>query len=131
VRSSHIYETEPDGFADQGMFLNCVVEMTTALEPKPLLEAMLSIEQQLGRKRTVRNGPRCIDLDLLLYDDLVLCTDALTVPHPRMHERDFVMVPLMEIAPTVVHPVLQRTIEELGGQYVYSQRCTLYRDDCR
>ena len=131
VRSSSIYETEPVGVIEQDHFLNCVVEMRTTLEPRPLLDVMLGIERKLGRKRDLRNGPRMIDLDLLLYDDLVLRNDALTLPHPRMHERDFVMIPLREIAPDVVHPILQRTIDQIGGQYVHSQRCIIYQHDRR
>lgn len=110
---STVYETEPEGFADQPDFLNCVVEVSTELRPQQLLQALKSIEMMMGRAPSFLNGPRVIDLDILLYGDEVIDTSELTVPHPRMHERAFVLVPLKEIAPDCVHPVLHKMIKSL------------------
>lgn len=107
-------ETDPvDCPPDAEPFLNSAAELRTTLEPAALLTALLGIERSLGRHRSVRNAPRPIDLDLLLFGDRVLKTDTLELPHPRMHERAFVLLPLVEIAPEVVHPVLGKTIREL------------------
>ncbi|RKY64584.1 MAG: 2-amino-4-hydroxy-6-hydroxymethyldihydropteridine diphosphokinase [Candidatus Latescibacterota bacterium] len=110
---SSFYDTAPVGVEDQPRFLNAVVKLRTELPPKRLLEGLLEIERELGRKRTRRWGPRTVDLDLLLYDDRVISEPGLQVPHPRMHERSFVLVPLAELDPELVHPVLGRTIREL------------------
>lgn len=104
VRRSAFYRTAPVGFVDQPDFVNAVVWLRTELGPRELLAALLRIESDHGRIRAVRNGPRTLDLDLLIHGDARLHEDALTVPHPRMHERAFVMVPLAEIAPDVVVP---------------------------
>ena len=101
------------GPADSPAFLNGVAEIETSLSAAKLLEAMLSVEQSLGRARQERWGPRAIDLDLVLYGDRVLDEAGLTVPHPRMHERRFVLEPLAEIAPNAIHPVLSASIREL------------------
>ena len=114
VRSrSKVYETPPWGYTEQDAFLNQVVMVTTYLEPEQLLKHLKRLEVALGRKATFRNGPRLIDLDILFFDDLVLNTPVLTVPHPHVHERGFVLVPMMDIAPDHVHPVSQKTIREL------------------
>ncbi|GIP36366.1 2-amino-4-hydroxy-6-hydroxymethyldihydropteridine diphosphokinase [Paenibacillus sp. J2TS4] len=97
VRHSNVYETEPVGYEEQGAFLNMAAKLSTRLHPQILLEELLQVEASLGRVREIRNGPRTIDLDLLLYDDTTIHTESLTLPHPRMHERAFVLVPLMEI----------------------------------
>ena len=98
---SSIIETEPDGGPPQGKFLNMVARATTTLQPAELLTTLKEIEVDLGRTKTVVNGPRTIDIDILLYDRETISTTVLTIPHPRMHERDFVMLPLAEIAPHI------------------------------
>ncbi len=112
-RISPVYETSPVGFLDQRDFFNVVFEAHTSLTPEKTLEALTSIEKKLGRVASVRYGPRTIDLDLLFYDDAILHTAELTVPHPRLHERAFVLVPLSDIAPDFLHPVMRKTVREL------------------
>ena len=113
VAVSSFYETEPMEFAAQPWFLNCAVALKTELMPKQFLSKMLSIERELGRRRTQPKGPRTIDLDILLFGNSVIHTPQLDVPHPAMHQRRFVLEPLTEIAPDVRHPVFKRTAQEL------------------
>jgi 2-amino-4-hydroxy-6-hydroxymethyldihydropteridine diphosphokinase len=113
VRESSIYETAPWGFEDQSYFLNMVVEAETDLAPLDLLKYLKTLETELGRTPTFRYGPRLIDLDILFYDELILQKPELTIPHPRLHERAFVLVPLADLAPNFIHPVLQKTIQQL------------------
>jgi len=105
TRKSSFYETEPVGGPDQGKFLNSVIEIETTLEPEDLLKAVMSIENELGRVRREHWGPRTIDIDILTLDDLVYVSPTLSIPHPLMHERSFVLRPLLEIAPNFKHPV--------------------------
>lgn len=114
VRIATPIETDPvDCPPESAPFLNSAAELRTDLDPDALLEAMLTIERKLGRERSARNSPRQIDLDLVLFGSRLLRTDRLTLPHPRMHERPFVLIPLNEIAPLVIHPVLKKSIREL------------------
>jgi 2-amino-4-hydroxy-6-hydroxymethyldihydropteridine diphosphokinase len=113
VQQSSIYETEPVEFTAQPWFLNCVVELETDLTPQRLMAELLAIEQEMGRERTQKKGPRVIDLDILLFGDLVTSSADLTIPHPAMQERRFVLEPLVEIAPQVTHPRLKKTAKEL------------------
>ncbi len=101
-KASHVIETEPVGGVVQGRFLNAVLKATTHLTPQELLALSQAIERRLGRVATVRNGPRTIDIDILLYDQQKITTQKLIIPHPRMLQRDFVMVPLKEIEPDLV-----------------------------
>ena len=110
---SRVYETPPWGFEEQPKFLNQVVKANTYLDPEPLLKHLKRLEVALGRQESFPNGPRLIDIDLLFYDNLVLNKPSLVIPHPRLHERGFVLLPLLDIAPNLVHPVQQKTVEEL------------------
>ncbi|HEY3474160.1 MAG TPA: 2-amino-4-hydroxy-6-hydroxymethyldihydropteridine diphosphokinase [Anaerolineales bacterium] len=111
---SQVYETPPWGFEDQPKFLNQVVKATTYLDAVPLLKHLKRLEVALGRKASFPNGPRLIDIDILFYDDLVLDTPPLIIPHPRLHERGFVLLPLMDIAPDLVHPLTKQSVREMA-----------------
>ena len=112
-QKSPIYQTAPWGFAEQPMFLNQVLSAETDLSATHLLERLQAIEKQVGRRPTFRYGPRLIDLDLLFYDQLLIKQPGLELPHPRLQERAFVLRPLADIAPGLVHPRLQRSVREL------------------
>jgi 2-amino-4-hydroxy-6-hydroxymethyldihydropteridine diphosphokinase len=110
---SPLYETEPVGNPDQPPFLNLVILIETDLKPFHLLECLLDIEQRLGRERNEKWGPRTIDVDILFYDERIINSDRLTLPHPRMHQRRFVLVPLTQINPNLLHPLLKKSMEDL------------------
>lgn len=121
LRASSVYETEPREVEDQPDFLNAVAEIETDLEPLQLLNALLAIESRLGRERRVRYGPRTIDLDVLLYGDVAIHEPGLDIPHPKMFERAFVIVPLAELEPAWISPS-GGTLSELAGELRRTQR---------
>ena len=112
-RVSSFYETEPMEFTDQPWFLNCAVELRTRYAPHDLMQALLAIEQEMGRIRNQPKGPRRIDIDLLLFNQEIVQQDEVTVPHPAMQERRFVLAPLAEIAPQVLHPIYKKNAAQL------------------
>lgn len=108
TKKSTLIETEPVGYQDQDTFINGVFMIKTLLTPIKLINWLLSIEKELKRERIIKWGPRTIDLDIIYYDNIISCNEAIVLPHPRMHERDFVLRPLNEIAPYEIHPILQK-----------------------
>ncbi len=128
VRASSLYRTQPVGPIAQPPFINAVFVLECAVGPAELLALLLDVEQKMGRVRKKRWGPRVIDLDLLLHGDAVLSEDGLEVPHPRLHERRFVLAPLAEVAPCALHPVLEKSVCTLladlppGGPWVEKLR---------
>jgi 2-amino-4-hydroxy-6-hydroxymethyldihydropteridine diphosphokinase len=110
---SHVYETEAWGRTDQPAFLNQALKLQTNYAPEALLALLIGIEESLGRKRQKKYDPRTIDIDIIFYNDLVVRTPELEIPHPRMAERRFVLAPLAELAPDMVHPVLHATVEQM------------------
>ncbi|MBN2258254.1 MAG: 2-amino-4-hydroxy-6-hydroxymethyldihydropteridine diphosphokinase [Anaerolineaceae bacterium] len=112
---SPIYETVPWGYQDQPLFLNCVLEAATTLTPRKVLKNLKSIEIEMGRQPSIRFGPRLIDLDILFYDNLVVSSKGLTIPHPRLTERAFVLLPLSDIAADLLHPITGMTIRSLAA----------------
>ena len=113
VKSSHLYETQPWGKTDQDPFINQVVMANTTLEPRDLLEAITFIEREMGRLKKEKWGPRIIDVDILFYGKRVIRDKGLEIPHPELHERAFVLVPMLEIDPEFEHPILKQAIDEL------------------
>jgi len=113
ISTSSIYETAAWGNVNQPAFYNQAVKLVTILSPEALIERLLAIENEMGRVRTEKYGPRTIDLDILMINDIVIDTQTLTIPHPQLHNRRFALLPLHEIAPALHHPVLNKTIHEL------------------
>jgi 2-amino-4-hydroxy-6-hydroxymethyldihydropteridine diphosphokinase len=121
-RVSSLYETDPVGYTDQPTFLNAVVQLETTLEPLDLLSGTAAIEQSHGRQRSFANAPRTLDIDILFYGDRMLAEPVLIVPHPRLAERAFVLVPLVEIVPDLRHPALQVTAREMLSELTDEER---------
>ena len=113
---SKIYETEPQYVRDQPKFLNAVFRGYTKLEPLPMLEELKKLEVSLGRREGPRNGPRLIDLDILYFGERQISTDTLTIPHPRIHERYFVLRPLLDVGPSLYHPVSGKSVQQLMNE---------------
>jgi len=113
TRVSAVYETEPVGVVDQPWFLNQVVEIETSLFPMMLIKHTQAIEREMGRRRTAANGPRIIDIDILLYAQFIVDTPRLVIPHKELHKRRFVLEPLCELIPDVRHPAMRKTFREL------------------
>ncbi|OGP73412.1 MAG: 2-amino-4-hydroxy-6-hydroxymethyldihydropteridine diphosphokinase [Deltaproteobacteria bacterium RBG_16_49_23] len=110
---SSLFKTRPIGYTAQDWFVNGVIKLESDLEPHDLFRALKDVESRLGRAETFRWGPREIDLDILLYDDRIIQTENLQIPHPHMHERQFVLIPLVEIEPELIHPVLKKSVQNL------------------
>jgi 2-amino-4-hydroxy-6-hydroxymethyldihydropteridine diphosphokinase len=113
IAVSSFYETEPVELTAQPWFLNCAVELDTEKMPKQLLASIFDIEKEMGRRRVQKKGPRTVDIDILLFGNSIIKAKGLTIPHPAMHDRRFVLEPLAEIAPEIRHPIFKRTIREL------------------
>ncbi len=113
LAKSSFFKTRPVGYVDQDWFINGVIKIETELDPLQLLRLLKKIESRLGRQETIRWGPRTIDLDILFFDDREIRTKELRIPHPLLQERQFVLIPLAEIDPNLIHPVLKKSIEEL------------------
>jgi 2-amino-4-hydroxy-6-hydroxymethyldihydropteridine diphosphokinase len=113
MRVSRLYKSAPVGFLDQDWFINCAAQADCDMAPTPLLRSLKSIETRLGRVETVKMGPRVIDLDILFYADEVVEEPLLRIPHPRLHERLFVLAPLMDLNPDLIHPITGRTVRQM------------------
>jgi len=125
IKKSSLYETEPWGYKDQPQFINMAIEGETEFNPKELLMVLKNIEREIGREESLRWGPRKVDLDILLFDTIILTEDSLEIPHPLLHKRDFVLKPLCEIASDIHHPLLKMSISDLLQQlYKKSQHTT-------
>ena len=127
LHQSSLYETEPADAPQQDWFLNAVIHGETLLTPEQLLHELSSIEDKFGRRRDVFRGPRTLDLDILFYNSRIIHTKELQVPHPRLTERRFVLIPLVEVAPLLEHPVLHKTMRELLMETVDRSEVRLWR----
>ncbi len=130
VRCSSIYETPPWGYLQQPKFFNQVISAETELQPAGVLDRLKSIEEQLGRRETFRYGPRVIDLDILFFDDLVIESPPLVIPHPRLHERAFVLMPLAELAADLRHPIFDCTVGDMLSQVDVSGIIRVFPGNC-
>ncbi|MBN1374547.1 MAG: 2-amino-4-hydroxy-6-hydroxymethyldihydropteridine diphosphokinase [Dehalococcoidia bacterium] len=119
---SSLFETEPEGYKDQIDFLNCVVSIDTDTGADELLNILKDIENAAGRKPSFRNAPRPLDLDILFYGNQIIKKEALEIPHPRLHERSFVLVPLAEVAPFLQHPILHKTVQQMLSELSMGKR---------
>jgi len=128
VESSSLYESEPVGYADQEWFVNAVMLIETSLSPGELLAECMRIEKQLGRVRDPQNrwGERTLDLDILFYNDSVIEEESLQIPHPRMHERAYALVPMLELDPDFVHPIIGKTVFEIHSELENPEEVYLY-----
>ena len=129
ITSSSFYETEPWRMDSENWFVNAVIQISTSLSPQDLLDVCKRIESQLGRKRygnSDKYSDRTIDIDILFYDNLVTCNDKLTIPHPAIHKRAFVLVPMLEIAQDFVHPLFKKTISDLYDALENPEQVFLY-----
>lgn len=124
---SPLYETEPVGYKNQGWFLNTVIKIQTSLSVEKLLQSLLAIEKKLDRTHAIKNGPRTIDLDILFYDNEIIHDDNLEIPHPRLQDRAFVLIPLNELAPRLIHPQLQETVENILNKLQNQKEVRLYK----
>jgi 2-amino-4-hydroxy-6-hydroxymethyldihydropteridine diphosphokinase len=129
--TSDLYETEPVDFRDQPWFVNCVVALETGSTPRDLLAHALAIEEAMGRRRTRDKGPRAIDIDILLFGDRVIDEPGLTIPHPAMHQRRFVLAPLAEIAAGVLHPSIKKTARQLLAELPAGQAVRILTPETR
>ncbi len=127
---SNFYKTEPVDYSDQEWFINCAVKVKTVLNPFELLDELKSIEKALGRKdKSIRFGPRILDMDIIFFDEIILKTSNLVIPHPEMHKRRFVLAPVCDINPDTIHPVFHKSVKEIFGsidenkQKVYKLTC--------
>ncbi len=128
IKISSIYETEPVGYKDQDRFLNLALMIRTESSPEELFGFLQSIERKMGRVKRIKNGPRIIDLDILFYDDEIINEENLKIPHPRLHERMFVLKPLMDISPDFAHPVLKKKIREMVLELKKTEQVKLFRE---
>lgn len=128
IESSTFYESEPVGKKNQDWFINAVIKLETSLSPQELFETCLRIEKQLGRVRDPDNrwGERTIDLDILFYDNEIINTDSLKIPHPRVHERAFALVPMLELDPEYVHPIIKKTVFDIHSELEDPEEVYLY-----
>ena len=127
LRASSVYQTQPWGVEDQPDFLNCVLEVSIRLSPPELLEYIKEIEESMGRKPSLRYGPRLIDIDILFYGDIILDRPDLQIPHPRLHQRAFVLVPLVELNQGLIHPILNTSVGDLNQRVDGGEDVLLWR----
>jgi len=130
LETSRFFRTSPVDYAHQGWFVNAAVKIATALEPLDLLDELVAIQQRMGRKSdAIRFGPRVLDLDILIFEDRVIRTPRLEIPHPRMHKRAFVLQPICDIDPSIIHPVLGQTVVDLLGRLNADDQRVIPLDD--